>query len=381
MLLPKTEPVFDGLRTSFLRFDGLLSELRSDRHSGYVAVEFPSYSGTILVAHGDAISATEITPGGEVQGAAALKGIVARANEPGGIVSVFRLPVDFVQLAASVGSGAPLYRDLSSAFTSLERLMKKLRDDRINGYIESIFAKPPATGLVFLRDGEIADALFEDTGAVISGTAAVDSILDESNKREAVFSVYQSAIAPAAAAPKSSDEPPASSGGAPAEVDNAVAPAEASASGVPEAQAAIITEAPTPAPVEIRPVVAIGGVLAVWSEILSRAEQVVDALSQRGTFQSALQEAFLERATVYPYLDPFAAEFSYRDGKATFDGNVPETLPEALTNSLHDAIARLAFRLKRSDIESRVRAELVEVRTRHSAIIQGFPASARALVS
>ena len=132
---------------------------------------------------------------------------------------------------------------------------------------------------------------------------------------------------------------------------------------------------------EPRPVVSIGGTLAVWSEIFSRAEAAVDGLSQRGTFQSALHEAFLERAAVYPYLDPFVAEFTYSNGQAAFDGDIPENLAEALTNSLHDAIARLSFRLKRSDIEARVRAELADVRSRHSAAIQGFPASARALVS
>lgn len=348
MLLPRTEPVFDGLRTSFLRFDGLLSELRADGHSGFVSVEFPGYSGAILVDRGDAISAQERAGAVESHGAAALKGIVTRACEPGGIVGVFRLSSAFVQLAATVGLGTPVYRDLSSSFTSLERLLSKLKDDRFDGYIEATFSEPPAAGLVFLRGGDVSESLFEQGGEVESGTAAVARIVAEASDHEALFHVIHTNAAAHAAA-KIAGETPAA---------------------VPVAE------------VRPAPIIAIAGPLAVWSEILRRAEEVVDGISQKGTFVAALQEAFKERAAAYPYLDPTVAEFSYRDGAATFHGDViPDSLPDALTNSLHDAIARLAFRLKRSDIESKVRAELSEVRSRHSAAFHGFPASARSLVS
>ncbi len=348
MLLPRTEPVFDGLRTSFLRFDGLLSELRSDSHCGFVSVEFPGYSGAILVDGGDAISATERMGSVETHGAAALKGIVTRACEPGGMVGVFRLSSAFVQLAATVGVGTPVYRDLSSSFTSLERLLAKLKDGRFDGYVEAAFSEPPAAGLVFLRAGEVSESLFEQGGSVETGMAAVARIVDEASEHEATFHVIHTSPTAHVAARIPNEAPPAA-------------------------------QAP-----EIRPtqITAVAGPLVVWSEILRRAEEVVDGLSQKGTFSAALQEAFKERATAYPYLDPTVAEFAYRDGQATFHGDaIPESLPDALTNSLHDAIARLAFRLKRSDIESRVRAELSEVRSRHSAAFQGFPASARSLVS
>jgi len=342
--------VFDGLRTSFLRFDGLLSELRNDGHSGFVSVEFPGYSGAILVDSGEAISATENAGGVVAHGAPALKGIVARACEPGGTVGVFRLSAGFVQLAATVGAGAPVYRDLSSTFTSLEGLMSKLRAGQFDGYIEAAFSEPAAHGLVFLRTGEVTDALFEQQSQVESGDSAVDRIVAEAAEREATYHVFHTGrLAQQSAVTVTSEE--------------SLEPVAAS----------------EPRPAAAPPA---SGPLAVWSEILRRAEDVVDGLSQRGVFAAALQEAFKERARAYPYLDPTVAEFSYRDGVASFHGEpVPDSLPDALTNSLHDAIARLAFRLKRSDIESRVRAELSEIRSRHSAAFQGFPPSARALVS
>lgn len=352
MLLPRNEPVFDGLRTSFLRFDGLLSELRNDALCGFVSVEFAEYSGAILVDFGEAISATEVAGGVETHGAAALKSIVARACEPGGMVGVFRLSSGFVQLAATVGTGSPVYRDLSSTFTSIERLVSKLREDQFDGYIEATYSAPADHGLIFMRAGDVSEAVFERESDIETGSEAVERIIAEANEREATYDVYHTGV-PARITTRLSDEAPRQpgpAGASPASVKPAAIPAS--------------------------------GPLAIWSEILRRAEDVVDGLSQKGVFATALQEAFKERAKAYPYLDPTVAQFAYREGVATFHGEpVPDSLPDALANSLQDAIARLAFRLKRSDIESRVRAELSEVRSRHSAALLGFPASARALVS
>lgn len=362
MLLPANEPVFAGLRTSFLRFDALLAELHDERLSGYVIVEFPGYCGTILFLRGDVVSATERTTTGE--SSSPIRSVSVRANEPGGLVGIYRLPFALVEVLASAGSGEVLYRDLSSAFTSLERLLAKLNADFLCGYVEARFVSGDRAGTIFVRDGMATQAIYSEGNSVVTGEGAIHTIVEASATDEAVFNVYRTE--------RGADQEPPSSGDGGTKDEIKV-------------EIPVIVEAPTPIDMPISASAmspeAGKGVLAVWSDILRRVEEVVDGLSHRGAFQAALHEAFLERAAVYPYLDPFALEFAYRDGEAMFDGEIPENLPEALTNSLHDAIARLAFRLKRSDIEARVRTELVEVRDRHQAVIQGFPASARALVS
>ncbi len=363
MLLPANEPVFAGLRTSFLRFDALLAELHDERLSGYILVEFPGYCGTILFLRGDVVAASERTPGGE--SSIPVRTVSVRANEPGGLVGIYRLPFALVEVLASTGSGEVIYRDLDSAFTSLERLLAKLNASRHAGYIEARFTAGDRAGTIFLREGAVSQAIFSEGTAVTTGEPAVTAIVAASATDDAIFNVYRTA------ATESTVEPPSDGGegGTPDPSAETASSAPAAASPAPNVAAATLTAVPAT------------GVLDAWSDIFSRVEEVVDGISHRGAFQAALHEAFLERAVVYPYLDPFALEFAYRDGQAMFDGDIPDNLPEALTNSLHDAIARLAFRLKRSDIEARVRTELASVRERHQAVIQGFPASTRALVS
>ena len=121
--------------------------------------------------------------------------------------------------------------------------------------------------------------------------------------------------------------------------------------------------------------------MSFWSEMLSRAEGAVDKLSSEGKFADAFREVTVEKASTYPFLDPFAGEFEYRAGKAAFHGAIPHDLSEALAECLQDTISRLAFRTKRADLESRVRAELSEMNWSHASMIEGFSPTMQALVS
>jgi hypothetical protein len=122
-------------------------------------------------------------------------------------------------------------------------------------------------------------------------------------------------------------------------------------------------------------------VLEFWSEMLCQAEDVVDGVGGDGRFAAAFKEVLVEKAAEYPYLDPFAAEFDYREGKATYQGEPPADFSEALGDCLHDTIARLAFRLKRADLESRVRSQLSGMYERHERMIEHLSFSTQALVS
>ncbi|MGH2634209.1 MAG: hypothetical protein ACRDG3_12425, partial [Tepidiformaceae bacterium] len=70
-----------------------------------------------------------------------------------------------------------------------------------------------------------------------------------------------------------------------------------------------------------------------------------------------------------PFLDPFAAEFEYRQGVIRFDGSLPEDFNRGLGDCLTDTVARLAFQLKRADLETRVRVTLSELMERNAGVI------------
>jgi hypothetical protein len=86
----------------------------------------------------------------------------------------------------------------------------------------------------------------------------------------------------------------------------------------------------------------------------------------------AFKEVLVSRAVTYPFLDPFAAEFSYAGGHITFEHPLPDDFSKALSDCLSDAIAKLAFQLKRADLEAKVRAKLGGISEKHAAVIDRF---------
>jgi hypothetical protein len=113
-------------------------------------------------------------------------------------------------------------------------------------------------------------------------------------------------------------------------------------------------------------------VIAFWEDVLARTEEAVDSLAKPGRFLLAFKEVLVAKAISYPYLDPFAAEFQYMAGHITFEGPLPADFSKALGDCLSDTVSKLAFQLKRSDLETRVRAKLDGVGERHASIVGQF---------
>jgi hypothetical protein len=63
--------------------------------------------------------------------------------------------------------------------------------------------------------------------------------------------------------------------------------------------------------------------LPILQEIISRAEKLVDGSSRRrGLFHKIFKESLIEKSEEFPFLDPFAGEFEYREGTIQFSGEI-----------------------------------------------------------
>ena len=334
MMFPKDRTVYANLNTSFTDFDELMLDLRGKRITGYVVVSFKAYDGVLFVEAGETIAALEQEGDSRSTGEDAAARVTTRAHEKGGSVNVFTLAPEILRLLVRVVDAEPLYRDLTSSFTSLDRLIAKLEEDRLSGYIEVVLNDARGGAVIFFENGRVLECVFSAENQNVTGPEVVSTVIHATGSIGGSFNVYR-VPAPAAA------------------------PVPATAE---EGTAANAVEA------EVDP-------LAVWSEIVSTVESVVDGLSKPGRFATTFKEVLVGRAPNYPFLDPFAAEFAYHDGKVTFDGPVPRDFNKGLGDCLSDSISRLAFQLKRADLETRIRARLTDLGERYSAVIEKFQIS------
>ncbi|MFN0146838.1 MAG: hypothetical protein ACKVT1_10020 [Dehalococcoidia bacterium] len=348
MILPRDEVLHAGLPTSFTNFDGLLADLKERGLSGYANFSDAGVEATVLFEAQGAGSAWLRSERGQLAGSEARAEIAARAQQGTGTVDVVKLDSALVRLIVSLEQREVVHRDLSTAFTSPEGLLTKLQGDGLTGCVDIAIDGGRAAATIYLREGAAVAAVFLEDGQPSSGPDAVSRALAAAAAQGARFNVYR---------PGSGSlevEPWPSTGAAGAE--QVLAPRQA--------------------------LVAPGvNVVGFWSEMLGVAEAVVESLGPPGLFAVAFREARVERADTYPFLDPFAAEFEYRDGAVTWAGPLPAEFSEALGECLQDALARLAFRLKRPDVETRVHAQLAELGGRNAAVMASFPLSVQTLVS
>ena len=327
MMFPKDRTVYANLNTSFTSFEALITDLQERKLTGYVEVAGPGYTGTLLLSEGEIVNAQEIEGDRRVVGPAATRSVTERAAARDGIINVYSAFPDVVLLLHRLMDSRPLYRDLTSAFTSLDRLIAKLRSDRLTGYVEVHVGEGGAAGIIYLAGGEPVESVFSSGTDMINGQDALNAIVQAVNVGGGSFNVFVEAGQQAVA-------------------------------GVPPQ---------APAQEGYR-----AGLIAFWEEVLSLAESTADSFAKPGRFLTAFKEVLVSRAATYPFLDPFAAEFSYASGTITFDALLPDDFSKALGDCLSDTVSKLAFQLKRADLEAKVRSRLEGISEKHAAVIDRF---------
>ncbi|MBI5305799.1 MAG: hypothetical protein HY868_26965 [Chloroflexi bacterium] len=275
ILLPKGKSVYENLNTSFTQFDALLSELKTSQFTGYVRVAAWEYEGLVLMDQGNSVSAIEETPGAKRVGIAAAEAIALKAKEKDGAIHVAGLDSDLVALLGGLAQGEPLYKDLASDFTHLDKLVAKLQDEAHSGYIEIRFTGSPDTATVYLQEGVLVECVLMNGGAIVSGADQLAQITEMATQRPALFTVYRSDLA------------------------------------------SIYSHH-----ADLASSFARQATFALWQHVFQTIERVVDADGATEHFRTAFKRACIEQATAYPFLDPFAGEFDYRAGQITFTGAV-----------------------------------------------------------
>ncbi len=327
MMFPKDRTLYANLNTSFTSFEALVGDLKERKLTGYVEITRPGYTGTLLLSEGYIVNAQEQTTEKTVAGPAAARGVIEHAAQKDGLINVYSAFPDVVLLIHRLMDSRPLYRDLTSAFTSLDRLIGKLRSDGLTGYVEVHVSDGMGVGIIYLAGGEPVESVFSAGNDMTNGQEALNAIVQAVNGGGGTFNVFVEAGQQAVA-------------------------------GVPPQ---------APAQEGYR-----AELIAFWEEVISRVEETADGLSKPGRFLLAFKEVLVSRAVTYPFLDPFAAEFTYAGGHISFDHPLPDDFSKALGDCLGDTVSKLAFQLKRADFEGKVRSRLEGLSERHAAVIDRF---------
>lgn len=318
MIFPKREPVYQNLNTSFTNFGELLVDLKENSFTGVVQVSYWEYEGVLLLDNGNIINAIQEINGDIISGQEAVKSVTSRAKEKDGAISVYQQEGEMITMLASVAQSEILHENLSTEFTSLEALISKLQNEEHTGYIEVTFGANDQKGYIFLLAGQVIEALLSIRGQELHKTAVLNQILTMTATSGAVLNVYQAAV------------------------EDALSESEV-----------------------IKVSYNLPELLKVWGAVILAIESTVDEALGKNEFLNTFKDALISQADDYPFLDPFAAKFNYKDGVVTFTGEVRKNFTQAVGVCLTETVNTLAERmaLDGRDLYGPIRSALAAVKS------------------
>lgn len=298
-IVPRGEPVVTGLNSYFLKIKQLLEHYQGEIGSGGIFFTASSGKGVVFFDQDEILSGYFQNRSEELSGPEAIDYLLDLPGHVNFSVSVYAIDPEDVYFWTSISSATIVYDNLSSEFTDIRALLRKLADERLTGYIDVAINNGDDRGMLFFQNGRIA-------GDSYSWTAEPDDearhLLMEKTKSEGgvfrVFRIDPSQVATTVAAASSAPaEPPAPR---------------------------------KPAPRE--------DVLPLLATLLYVLERIVDANKKiKVPFTTLLKKKFIDKADRYSFLDPFAAEFEYRERRVHYHGDeAPEVLVEAVTSSVSE---------------------------------------------
>jgi len=298
--LPKGTPIHKELSSSFVDLGKLLEELRNNGFSGLVEMVGLRAEGHLLIENGMIID-LHFTGEKEIHGRQHVDSVHQMAKADNMLISTYQLPPESVVLLSGFLGSEKIHENLSSEFTDPDKLISKFAKEGGEYFIEVLFRKNLGTGLLFIQEGEVVDALLSLLGKSLSkGPAAVTGIIEGASELGAVFNVYK------------------------ADIDTGQLGAAGFA--IPKEQLEEM----------------IGVVMGTFHETVQRVA------NKRINYDLFFREACLTLAEKYPFLDPFAAEFVYKDGQVSL---VPAEAPEAIASGAIALVRYMIGNLGESGID------------------------------
>jgi hypothetical protein len=325
MIFPKVNALYENLNTSFTNVGELLLNLKANNVTGYIQVSFWEYEGILFLDNGSIVNAIEETKGRRNTGQDAVSNVTARAKTREGSINVYGLSGEMVTMLSSVVESEVVHKDLSTDYTSLDKLIAKLQEEGHTGYIEVILKNERGSEIIFLQAGETIESILSNGGEVVSGTEILSRIVQTASTLGATFNVYKAT------------------------------PEEAFIEGT-----------------EIMAGFDLPQLLEVWGEIINAVERMIDGLSGAGHFLNTFKDTQIEKADEYPFLNPFDNEFEYKDGQIAFYGESVTNLSRGLGECLDAAVVNLAAESPETNLPDRIRTELAPVKEKHAEIIKIF---------
>ncbi|MFO7739310.1 MAG: hypothetical protein R6V46_12605 [Desulfatiglandaceae bacterium] len=298
LIIPKEDPDIGNLNTYYLDIEKLIEHCQGEFGSGAIHFRGPAEEGVIFFDKDDILDGVFRGRNSEFGGRPAIDHLMDAARGNSFVTNIYAIDPEKIYFWANMHGAVKIHKDLSTDFTDLEGLIKKMSSENLTGYIEASINNGTEGGFIFFNHGEIIGGSYSWGNGRLNGTKESQKRLIQKTKEAGgVFHVSKILR-----------------GG---EGENRASEADG----------------PDPSP----------GIISALEDLLAAFEKSVSSKKRVKTdFHTLLKRKFMEKADKYTFLDPFAGELEYVDHTIKFSGDAGD---EDLLNGIMEAVEDLAGEL------------------------------------
>ncbi|MGE5841480.1 MAG: hypothetical protein ACM335_04320 [Deltaproteobacteria bacterium] len=276
VIVPKGNPVFENLNSYYLDIRRLLEHFQGAMGSGVIYLKSPTAEGAVFFEAHELLGGTYENRNEKIEGKAAIDRLLSPSPSENYQVSIYEVEPEEVYYWSNLPKAKRIYEDLSTEFTDLEGLIKKMSSEKLSGYIEVSLNSELDGGFLLFRNGQVVGGYYFWEKAFSVSKENQDLLVTKAKRSGGILHVSRISLESKEAkeAPKKSSAPE---------------------------------------------------VIAALEEMLALVEGLCSSSpTVKADFNTLLKKRFLDLAEEYPFLDPFAGEFRYSARRIGLTSEVPD---------------------------------------------------------
>ncbi len=303
LVIPREKPTLGNMNSYYVQIPRLIEHFQGEVGCGALHFKSSSTEGVLFFDKDEILNGFVTDRQGENSGRDVMVQLIQSTESTNYMLSVYRIKTEDIYLWSTIPDAKRIYQDLSTEFTDLDGLVKKMRTEALTGFIEVRIRQSAEGGLILFNNGQVCGGSYSwGAGDSLRDDHDLAKLIKLTKAHGGLFHV--SRMQPAESVKDTIDD---------------------------ELEAEELSAAPS-----LR-------VLTAVEELMVIFERTARTIKNRDSdFATLLNRKFVEKADLYPFLDPFAAEFQYADNKISFVG---DTNDAELMHGVLESISEIAHEI------------------------------------
>ena len=305
--IPKENPIFANLNSYYVKIERLIEHFQGEVGCGALSFKSSSSEGILFFDKDEILNGIFLQKNDELTGSGAIDLLIQSSESTNYSLSVYLLRAEDIYFWSTMPTAKRIYQDLTTEFTDLEGLIKKMKSEGLTGFIEVSIGDAKGEGLIFFNNGQVSGGSYSwGSGDNQRGEEDQKKLVQLTKDHGGAFHVSR----------------------IPMHENNLADGAD------DELHAEEVLDKPS-----TRIITAMEEMMAIFERTVRTQKNIASE------FVTLLNRKFVEKADRYPFLDPFAAEFKYANEKIIFEG---DTTDKELTQGILESITELSAELDAS---------------------------------